>query len=169
MFDLLDRFTCIDSKQKLILMKLSSTHESFLSTFNCVINSFTDGISHDKDIYNFNNNMNKPLFYTKPNGSLGMAIPDFQLVIENNFGCTPGDPFIPKWIREVTFMVPPPDTHTNLKQIVKSHPTIDLAFMLTIQESPKWASPSSKNVAKNLCTGPLLSFKDFMPSFAATS
>lgn len=140
-----------------------------MSTFNRLINSFTDGIGHDRDIFNFNNNMNKPLVYIKPNGSMAAGIPDFQLEIENNSVLRPGDAFFPKWIGEVAFTVSPSDTRANLKQIVDSHPTVDLAFLVTIQEVPKWASPSRKDVARNLRTGPLLSFKEFIPAMAETS
>ena len=149
-------------------MKLLSTHESFLSTFNYVIISFTDHIGQDKDVYNFNNNMNKPLFYIKPNGSMGMVIPDFQAVIENS-NHTPGDPFIPKWIGEVAFTVLSFDTHANLKQIVESQPMVNLEFMLTIQESSKWMSPPSKDIVKNFCTELLLSFKNFVLPIAENS
>ena len=92
---------------------------------------------------------------------MGMVIPDFQVVIENS-NHAPGDPFIPKWIGEVAFTVLPSDTHTNLKQIVESQPMVNLELMLTIQEYSKWMSPPSKDIVKNLCTEPLLSFKDFV-------
>ncbi|KAG6370074.1 hypothetical protein JVT61DRAFT_12480 [Boletus reticuloceps] len=120
LFDPLYRFTYIENDEKLIVMKPSSTHELFLSSLNHVITSFINSIGQDKVIYNFTNHMNKLLFCVKPNGSLGTAIPDFQLIIENNSGCTPEDPVIPKWVRQVAFTVSPSDTHVQLKQIIES-------------------------------------------------
>jgi len=116
-------------------MKPSSTHESFLSSLNRVISSFTDDIGQDKIFYNLTNHMNQPLFCVKPSGSLGTTIPDFQLVIENNSGLAPED--VPKWVRQVAFTISPDDTCAQLKKIIKLQPTFDLAFMITIQESPK--------------------------------
>ena len=65
--------------------------------------------------------------------------------MENNSNGAPGLPLIPKWIGEVSFTVSPSYTSGHLKQIVESQVTVDLAFMISIEEAPKWASPGGKH------------------------
>jgi len=88
--------TYLEEDEKLFVMWPSSVHEAFLVAFTCAIYTFTSGIGHNNCDYNFGSSLNKPLFYVTPNESNGMAIPDYQLTMENNSDGTPGLLLIPK-------------------------------------------------------------------------
>ena len=149
-------------------MQPSSVHEAFLVALTRAIGAFTSGIGHDNCDYNFGSSLNKPLFYVKTDGSSGKAIPDYQLVMENNSNGAPGLPLIPKWIGEVSFTVSPSYTRQHLKHVIESQPTVDLAFMIKIEESPKWASPSRKHTrAQELRSQPFRAYNDFIPALPA--
>lgn len=135
---------------------------------NRIIGEYVSSLGHDKVVFNFNSNLNTPLSYQKSNGSRGLAIPDYQLVLENNSAQAPDSPFVPKWIGEVTFTVPPAQTRIQLQRVVDHQPTVDLAFLVTIQESPKWVLPKKKDTgAQNLRSQPLLSYRNFIPPMPA--
>lgn len=150
-------------------MQPSSVHEAFIVALTRAIGTFTSDIGCDNYDYNFGSSLNKPLFYIKPNGSSGRAIPDYQLVMENNSNHTPGLPLIPKWVGEVSFTVPSSYTHKHLKQIIESQPMVDLAFMIRIEESHKWVSPSSRDNAQKLCSQPFYAYNDFIPTLPVGS
>ena len=94
-----------------------------------------------------------------------LAIPDFQLMIEVNTDTKPR--MIPKWVGEVSFTVPASKTRDHLKEIVASKATVDLAFMFSIQESPKWESPNVNTPrAQQLHAEPLVDYDAFDPTVA---
>jgi hypothetical protein len=145
-------------------MKPSAAHEGFLTALTRIIGAFANRIGHDQFIYNINTSLNKGLYYRKSDGSQAVGIPDFQLVIENNSPFARGLRQIPKWIGEVCFTVSSSDTRVHLKQLVDALPNVDLAFLITIVESPKWRSPSSENThAMRLRSQPFLEYDDFIP------
>ncbi|KAG6369352.1 hypothetical protein JVT61DRAFT_14995 [Boletus reticuloceps] len=164
------KLTYLEENKKLFIMQPSSTHEAFIVALTHAINTFTSGIGHDQYNYNFGGSLNKSLFSTQPNGSSIRAIPDYQLVMENNSDHAPGIPLIPKWIREVSFTVSPTYTRKHLRQVVKSQPSVDLAFMIRIEESPKWASPRSKDThVQKLRSQLFCTYKDFILDLPAGS
>ncbi|KAI9454823.1 hypothetical protein HD554DRAFT_2042952 [Boletus coccyginus] len=118
------KLTYLEEDNKLFVMQPSSVHEAFIVALTRSIGTFTSGIGHNHCNYNFGSSLNKLLFYIKTDGSSRRAIPDYQLVMENNSDHAPGLPLIPKWIRELT---------------------VDLAFIIRIEKSPKWVSPNSKD------------------------
>ncbi|KAI9453750.1 hypothetical protein HD554DRAFT_2031731, partial [Boletus coccyginus] len=164
------RLTYLEEDNKLFVMQPSSVHEAFIMALTRSIGTFTSGIGHDHCNYNFGSSLNKPLFYIKTDGSSGRAIPDYQLVMENNSDRAPGLPLIPKWIGEVSFTVPSSYTCRHLKQVVESQPTVDLAFIIRIEESPKWVSPNSKDTrTQKLRSQPFHAYNDFIPALPVGS
>ncbi|KAG6377255.1 hypothetical protein JVT61DRAFT_1316 [Boletus reticuloceps] len=161
------KLTYLEEDKKLLVMQPSSTHEAFIVALTSII--FTNSIGHNPYNYNFSSSLNKSLFYTQPDGSSGRAIPDYQLVMENNSNRAPGTPLIPKWIGEVSFTVSPSYTRKHLRQVVKSQPSVDLAFMIRIEELPKWASPSKDARMQKLRSQPFRAYKDFIPALPAGS
>ncbi|KAG6370925.1 hypothetical protein JVT61DRAFT_10772 [Boletus reticuloceps] len=163
------KLTYLEEDKKLLVMQPSSTHEAFIVALTSVIGTFTNGIGHNPYNYNFGSSLNKSLFYTQPDGSSRRAIPDYQLVMENNSNRAPGTPLIPKWIGEVSFTVSPSYTRKHLRQVVKSQPSVDLAFMIRIEELPKWASPSKDARVQKLRSQPFRAYKNFIPALPAGS
>jgi hypothetical protein len=80
-----------------------------------------------------------------------MDLVEGQFPTKNNSNGTPGLPLIPKWIGEVSFTVSSSYTHKHLKHVVDSQPTVDLAFMIRIEEFPKWESPKRKHACAQNC------------------
>ncbi|KAF8122335.1 hypothetical protein EV363DRAFT_1301269 [Boletus edulis] len=148
------KLTYLEEDKKLLVMQPSSTHEAFIVALTSAIGTFTNGIGYNPYNYNFGSSLNKSLFYTQPDGSSARAIPDYQLVMENNSNRAPGTPLIPKWIGEVSFTASPSYTRKHLRQVVKSQPSVDLAFMIRIEELPKWASPSKDARVQKLRSQP---------------
>jgi hypothetical protein len=150
-------------------MQPSSVHKAFIVALTCAIGVFTSSIiGHDNCDHNFSSSLKKPLFYVKTNGSGGRVITDYQLVMENNSNGAPGLPLIPKWIGEVSFTVSSSYTRKHLKQVVDSQPMLDLAFMIRIEESPKWESPKRKHTrAQKLRSQPFRMYNDFIPALPA--
>lgn len=147
-------------------MNPSYTHEALLHVLSHKIIRFTDRLGHDEVLFNLHSCLNSSITYTKADGSERHAIPDYQLVLGNNNFGVGSTSLTPKWIGQVSFTVPPIPTRTQLKQIVTSCPTYDLAFMVTIEESPRWKSPNSNNAAaERLRSQPLLNQVDFIPRF----
>lgn len=149
-------------------MKPSAAHEAFMTALNRIILAFANKIGHDQFVYNVNTLLNSGLFYRKSDGSQAVKIPDFQLIIEANSRFARGLRQTPKWIGEVCFTVSSSDTRTHLKRLVDAMPSVDLAFLITIVESPKWRSPSSESThALKLRSQPFLEYDDFIPDLPA--
>jgi hypothetical protein len=161
--------TYLKEDKKLFVMQPSLVHEAFIMALTHAIGVFTSGIiGHDNCDYNFGSSLNKPLFHIKINGSSGRAIPDYQLVMENNSNGAPGLPLIPKWIREVSFTVSSSNTRKYLKQVVDSQLMVGLAFIIRIEESPKWESPKRKYAhTQKLRSQPFRTYNDFIPALPA--
>ncbi|KAI9573902.1 hypothetical protein HD554DRAFT_568445 [Boletus coccyginus] len=146
-------------------MAPSSLHESLLSNLSHAFIDFANEIGHDRDIYKLLVYMNKRLYYDEKDGENDqrIAIPDFQV----DFEVTPsiGKPrMIQKWVGEVAFTSSASKTRDHLKDIIATNPTIDLAFLFCIQESPRWQSPSLDDPpAKQLRVEPAVKYDDFNP------
>lgn len=149
-------------------MSPSSLHECIFTTLVNVIGEFTSAIGHDKDIHKITTPLNKRLNYRGPlqledEVDMRKVVPDFQLTIEvNEDDLKPRT--ILKWVGEVAFTSSVDVARDRLKGIVAARPSVDLALLFTIHESPKWESPASNNpAAQRLRAEPFLDYEDFSP------
>ncbi|KAF8129767.1 hypothetical protein EV363DRAFT_1336441 [Boletus edulis] len=141
-------------------MNPSSAHEGFVVLLSRLVTRFLSTLGHDKHMFDFIVATNMGLRYTNGNNIRRMAEPDFQVLIENIHSRK----WRPKWIGEVSFTVSPTVTRNNLRQVIAHQPHVDLAFMITIKEDPKWASPNSENDSEalhQLRSQPLLTDEQF--------
>ncbi|KAG9311789.1 hypothetical protein JVU11DRAFT_8036 [Chiua virens] len=146
-------------------MSPSAAHECLLSVLNQAVHSFIHNLNYDRTTFNLSIYFNRAIRPRMCTDFPNAAVPDFQLVIENHSKLTRGPPFISKWVGEVCFNTSPADTRTQLCQIIDSQPDIDLAFVVTIEESPDWASPKQKDAnAIKLRSMPYLNYDDFIPN-----
>lgn len=150
-------------------MSPSGLHESVASTLGDIVSDFARAIGHDKDVHKLIIYMNKHIFYNAPHqakdeGEMREGTPDFQLVMEINGGKQPY--MDPKWVGEVAFTTSVSKARVNLKNIIASKPSIDLAFIISIHESPKWEGPSAGNPsAQQLRAQPLVdNYRAFKPT-----
>ncbi|KAI9567320.1 hypothetical protein HD554DRAFT_2173435 [Boletus coccyginus] len=161
---LLVKLVYLYNENTLLIMAPSSLHKS-LSNLSHVFINFVNVISHDQDIYKLLIYMNKHLYYDEQDGENDqrIAIPDFQV----DFEVIPsvGKPhMIQKRVDEVTFTSSTFKMCDHLKDIIAMNPTIDLAFLFCIQESPRWQSPSLDDPpAKQLHIKPTVKYNDFNP------
>jgi hypothetical protein len=153
-------------------MSRSCLHDTVVATFNCFIGEFTHAIGHDPKIHRVSASMIGHLYYEVPrpfegdkrgggriqSDNLIIVFPDFQLKIQVNTT----KPRVPKWVGEVAFTTSASRTRDQLKDVIASNPTVDLAFLFIIDESPKWESPTSENsFAQQLSTQPVMKYDDF--------
>lgn len=156
-------------------MSPSSLHETILNSLIGVLHGkYINQLGHDDLAHEIVTCMNGSLLYDPPgdtkgskkktgSGSKRETIPDFQLAIKVNAGENPGK--IMKWIGEVAFTVPTSKTRDRLKDVVASYPSVDLAFLFSIDESPKWESPANDNpFAQQLRAQPFVEYRDFKPA-----
>jgi len=75
---------------------------------------------------------------------------------------------VTKWTGEVSFSAYSSETRTHLKNLATGNPHIDFAFLITIEESPKWESPhNTDDNAKTLRAEPYLVYDDFIQHLPA--
>lgn len=148
-------------------MSPSSLHESPVSALSDVVGDFTREIGYDRTMLKARMYTNKHLRYKGPRQEedrrdIREVVPDFQLTIEVNEG---KKRTIPKWVGEVAFTSSAPKARDRLRELGIAKPSIDLAFLFSIQESPKWESPGIDNPsARRLHAEPFVDFDDFDPT-----
>lgn len=156
-------------------MNKSCLHSTVINTFNRLIGKFPIAIDHDDYVHQVLISTIGHLDYNAPRpfkgdergggrtegGNLIAAFPDFLLKIQVNATVTKPR-VIPKWVGEVAFTTSASRTRDQLQDVITSNPTVDLAFLFVIDESPKWESPTSENsFAQQLSTQPVMKYVDF--------
>ncbi|KAN0077358.1 hypothetical protein V8E55_011213 [Tylopilus felleus] len=153
------KFLYIEEEEKLIVMNPSSAHEGFLVSLLRTVLDFLGTLGHDKHMFNFVVATNMGLYYIDRNNIKRETKPDFQVLIQNIHSGI----LTPKWIGEVCFTASPIDTRDHLRYVLAHQPDVDLAFMITIEEDPKWVSPGSDNeTLHQLRSQPLLTCAQFI-------
>lgn len=113
-------------------MSPSQLHESSLIYLSTVVHRFIANLNVPVGVLSveLNSKIQKPI----------PTIPDFLCTLAYN----PGD-YAAKWAGEVCFTVSPSATRQKMKNLLVNDTSIDLAFIIYVEEDQKWATLDEKD------------------------